>query len=113
MYSAANDPEPELYKAVYDLLQRTFQEVKDDLGRGYNPSRSYQSLYRNGSREAVQRSVLKRTTQGFGRLDEARRLDLSYEWFVLNPKWQFSEEVRQRAWQKLDATELGALSTSW
>jgi hypothetical protein len=96
-----NDPDPELFKAVFDLLQTTFREIRDEAGRGYNASRAYQSLYRYGARESVGRAVLKPSAEGFGRLESAGRLDLTYEWLVLNPRWQFSPEVRSRAWERL------------
>ena len=104
---AEKDPEPELFLAVYELLQRTFREVRDEQGRGYNATRSYQSMYRNGARESVRRAVMNPRAEGFGRLGEARRYDLSYEWFVLNPCWQFEQSVRQRAWDKLSAARFG------
>jgi hypothetical protein len=97
------DPDTDLFAEIYGLLQRTFREIHDEKGRGYNASRAYQSLYRNGARESVRRAVLKPTTEGFGRVEEAGRLDLTYEWLVLNPRWRFSDEVREREWSRLDS----------
>jgi hypothetical protein len=102
MNTASNDPEPELFEAVYDLLQRTFREVRDERGRGYNAGYSYKSIHQAGAGDAVSRSILKARTDGFGRIEEAGRLDLSYEWFSLDPRWHFSEEVRRRAWDRLN-----------
>jgi hypothetical protein len=45
---------------------------------------------------------MKPRTEGFGRVEQAWRFDLTYEWLVLDPTWQFSEEVRQRAWNRLN-----------
>jgi hypothetical protein len=96
------DAEPHLFLAVYDLLQRTYHEVRKLDGTPYNPTYSYRSLYNNGGREAVTRAILKSTPEGFGTVIEAGRFDLSYEWFVQNPVWRFATNVRQRAWDRLN-----------
>jgi hypothetical protein len=88
------------------LLQRTFEEVKDQKGRGYNASRAYQSLYRNGARESVCLAVMNPRAEGFGRLGDEGRLDLTYETFVLDPRWSFDERTRTRASQKLASARL-------
>src|SRR5688572_20359588 len=95
------DAEPELFEAIWNLPQRNFREVKDEAGRGYNASRAYQSLYRHGSRQSVERAVLNEGADGFGRLGDEGRLDLTYEWFVLNPHWKFPTQSGRR------------LGTSW
>jgi hypothetical protein len=99
----SNDPDPELFEAIYDLLKRTFREIRDEVGRGYSASRAYQSLYRNGARESVRRAVLQTTTEGFGRVEEAGRLDLTFEWLALNPQWRFSDDVRVASWSRLNS----------
>jgi len=96
------DPDPEMFLAIYELLKQTFAEIRDESGRGYNASRAYQSLYRNGARESVRRAILNPNADGFGRVGDAGRLDLSYEWFALNPRWAFAETIRERAWSKLN-----------
>jgi hypothetical protein len=45
---------------------------------------------------------MKPQTDGFGRVEQAGRFDLTFEWLVLNPVWKFSQEVRHRAWERLD-----------
>jgi hypothetical protein len=102
-----NDPDPDLFKAVRGLLQRTFAEVRGEDGRGYNASRAYQPLYRNGARESVSRAILNASATGFGRVGDAGRLDLSYEWMALNPQWNFSKQIRDRAWKRLDVALRG------
>jgi hypothetical protein len=104
------DPDPALFDAVFELLQRTSNEIHNEEGRPYVATYSYRSLFNNGARESVTRSILKVRTDGFGRVEEAGRLDLSYEWFVLDPRWQFSEEVRLRAWQRLNGRLAAAIS---
>jgi hypothetical protein len=104
----SKDPEKDLFDAIWDLLQRNFHEVHNSEGRGYNASRAYQSLYRHGARRSVELAVLNPNAEGFGRLGEEGRLDLTYEWFVLNPRWSFSEPTRQKAWEKLAAASFGA-----
>jgi hypothetical protein len=96
------EPEPDLFLAIYDLLKRTFQQVRKPDGTPYNPTRSYGSLYRNGARESINRAVLRPNTEGYGFVIDAGRFDLSYEWFVLNPQWEFSSTVKQQAWERLN-----------
>ncbi len=97
------DPDKDMFVAIIELLQTTFAEVSTPTGRPYNATRAYVSLYRNGARGSVSKAVLNPQAQGFGYLGDAGRLDLSYEWFALNPTWSFSLEVRRRAWEKLNA----------
>ena len=98
----ATDPEPALFDVVYELLQRTAREIQHEDGSPYNAGNSYRDLYDLGAREAVEKSVLKSSTSGFGKVGDAGRLDLSYEWLVLRPDLTFGPEVKRRAWERLD-----------
>jgi hypothetical protein len=95
-------PDRALFLEVDEVLKRTFREGRDE-GGGYNASRAYQSLYRNGARDSVSRAIWRQAPSGFGRVIEAGRVDLSYEWLALNPRWNFSEEVRSQASNRLTA----------
>jgi hypothetical protein len=71
---------------------------------GYAPTAWQGMLDRWGAAEAARRILVSGDIQtGFERLVRERRLDLTVELAVLNPKWDrlFDRQVREAAWWRL------------
>jgi len=97
----AQDPEPELYDAVLAVLQTEFRRPDGTVYRpgGY----SYRSLYAKTARGFVTHAVMKEPTpSGFDEVIQSGKWKFSFEWIALNPRWQFDNPVRERAWKRLD-----------
>jgi hypothetical protein len=85
--------------AMLGLYQRALSEA------GYRASRYLQMLNQRGGLEtARQLLAIEGGFDGFTRLWELERLDLTVEALILEPRWRplFTEEERQVARQRLD-----------
>ena len=90
--------EEQFGKEMFSIYQRANDEL------GYNASRYFQMLANDGALHTATTLVLaKDFSQGMTFLWKNKRLDLSVEALVINPKWAslFSTEVREAAKRKL------------
>lgn len=88
----------EFTEAMLDIYRRAKDEV------GYNASRFRQMVIENGGLTAAQQLLQRPTvSEGYERLWDEDRLDLSVEALILRPKWAplFSEEELRTARERL------------
>ena len=90
----------------FDLaMMQIYVQAKQEAG--YTATRFHQMLDEHGGVETARR-LLPRTSDGFTELWRRRRLDLTVETLVLDPKWDdlFSDEERQMARDRLSDCEM-------
>lgn len=86
-------------------MERGAVTLKRELG--YNPTRWMQMVHEHGAVEAARR-ILRGSdySDGFAKLWEAGRLDMTVEWFVLVYHNLFSDEERLIAYRRLRQYEV-------
>lgn len=92
-------PENQFHQAMLDIARRAVSEV------GRRPVRFFQMLKRKGGIETA--NILlnaKKISDGYIDLWVHRRLDLTVEALVLQPRWRgwFTPEQLDIAWHRLD-----------
>jgi hypothetical protein len=86
-------------------MDRSITTMKREIG--YNPVRFQQMIGAHGHIETAKRLLKGQdTSDGFTRLWEAGRLDLSVEWFVLKYDMLFTDEERETAHRRLKLHEV-------
>jgi hypothetical protein len=97
---------PALDRDFHRRVVAAAQQCRDDFG--YNPTYWLRMIQEHGSVDAAKRLLRgPRASDGFTRLWEEGRLDLSVEFFVLMPEFSllFSEEEQTEARRRLELYE--------
>lgn len=81
-------------------MRQIHHRAKEEIG--YNAMRFLQMLQKHGGVETARR-LLPEMSDGFVTLWEKRRLDLTVEYLVLQPRWDalFTDDERELARQRL------------
>ena len=93
-----------LEKAFHHDMLRIYQRAKEECG--YNAARFFQMIANYGGLKTAQKLLAMPTpSDGFVELWKFRRLDLSMENLVLNPKYRslFSQQEIETAKERLNA----------
>ncbi len=98
--TAARRPTKSLEAAFSETMFDVYRRSKDEAK--YNPARFLQMLNEHGGVETARR-LLPTMSEGFAELWKRKRLDLTVEYVVLQPRWEslFSEPERAIARQRL------------
>ncbi|MCY4429655.1 MAG: hypothetical protein OXC11_04595 [Rhodospirillales bacterium] len=93
-------PSNELERAFDDEMERICVRANDEVG--YKAARFLNMVRAIGGREAV-RKLLPNMSDGFTELWRRKRLDLTFEYVMLHPRWHplFTDEERTVADQRL------------
>ncbi len=92
--------ERDVRKAFDAAMRQIYVRAKQEAG--YNATRFMQMLDEHGGQETAHR-LLPHMSDGFIQLWQRRRLDLTVEWLILEPRWQqlFTDGERQTARDRL------------
>ncbi len=89
--------EEQFHQAMINLYHETYQAIH------YRASQFYRMVNENGGVETAHRLIAKESTEGFTKLWEKGRLDLSIEALILKPEFAtlFTEAERKKARERL------------
>jgi hypothetical protein len=89
--------EEQFHKAMLNLYHETYNAIR------YRATQFYRMVNENGGVETAHRLIAKESTEGFTKLWEEGRLDLSVEALVLKPEFAslFNEAERKKARERL------------